>query len=176
MGRSATVFGRPRRRKRTFGVLAAGYVMIAAVLFGSSAPPFGVAVHAQQSRTVSDGAYTDEQARRGQAVYTERCASCHGATLGGAQAPPLVGDDFMRAWGGPLSELANKIQNTMPANDPGKLTRQQTADIVAYVLQTGKFPAGRAELGADDAALKQIMIPAPAGSSRQPATGGAAPT
>ena len=47
-------------------------------------------------------------------------------------------------------DLVNKIQNTMPANDPGKLTRPQTAAIVAYVLQAGKFPAGRSELGADD--------------------------
>jgi mono/diheme cytochrome c family protein len=102
-------------------------------------------------------------------VYTERCASCHGATLGGAQGPPLVGDEFVRTWSGPLSELVSKIQNTMPANDPGKLTRQQSADVVAYMLQAGKFTAGQAELGADDAALKAIVLQAPPGAAPQPA-------
>jgi mono/diheme cytochrome c family protein len=128
---------------------------------------FSVALRAQQARTVTEGVYTEEQAMRGQAVYKDRCAPCHGATLGGGQAPPLAGDELIRAWGGPLSDLVNKIQHTMPANDPGKLTRQQSADIVAYMLLVGKFPAGRAELGAEEAMLKQITFPA-----AQPPTSG----
>ena len=59
-----------------------------------------------------------------------------------------------------MSELVDKIKNTMPANAPGKLTRQQSADIVAYMLQVGQFPGGRAELGADEASLKEITWPA----------------
>jgi mono/diheme cytochrome c family protein len=112
------------------------------------------------SRTAKDGVYSDEQARRGQAVYKDRCASCHGATLAGGIAPPLAGDEFVGIWGGPLSDLVEKIQNTMPQDDPGKLSRQQSADIVAYLLQAGKFPSGRAELGADDAVLKRISLAA----------------
>ena len=92
--------------------------------------------------------YSAEQAARGQAVYKDQCASCHGAALGGGNAPPLTGDAFIGIWGGPLSDLVDKIQKTMPQNDPGKLTRQQSADVVAYMLQVGKFPAGRAELRA----------------------------
>jgi hypothetical protein len=46
----------------------------------------------------------------------------------------------------------------MPQGDPGTLTRQQAADIVAHMLQVGKFPAGRAELRADEAVLKQIAL------------------
>jgi S-disulfanyl-L-cysteine oxidoreductase SoxD len=126
-------------------------------------------VHAQQTRPVTAGVYTAAQAGRGQALYAERCASCHGPTLGGAQGPPLVGDEFVRTWSGPLSELVSKIQNTMPANDAGKLTRQQSADLVAYMLQAGKFAAGQVELGVDDAALKAIVLPAPTGAAPQPA-------
>ena len=129
---------------------------------------FVVALHAQQARTAAQGVYTEAQATRGQALYKDRCAACHGATLAGGQAPPLTGDELTGNWGGPLSDLVNKIQNTMPANDSGKLTPQQSADIVAYLLQVGKFPAGQAELVADEAGLKQITLPAPA--SRQPAT------
>jgi mono/diheme cytochrome c family protein len=108
-----------------------------------------VTLRAQPGKTVRDGVYTGEQAKRGQAIYVDRCSPCHGATLEGDIAPPLVGGDFIGDWDKqPLSDLAGKIQNTMPANDPGKLTRPQTADIVAYILQVGKFPAGRAELAA----------------------------
>jgi mono/diheme cytochrome c family protein len=154
-------------KARTSAVRPAGYAMGVALSVSLSVGSFFVTLHAQQARRATDGVYTQEQATRGQAVYKDRCAPCHGPTLGGGQAPPLVGDEFGGVWGGPLSDLVNKIQNTMPANDPGKLTRQQSADIVAYMLQVGKFPAGRAELGADETVLKQIALPAPA-PSRQP--------
>ena len=122
-------------------------------------------LQAQQPRSAAQGVYTAPQAMRGQAVYADKCASCHGPTLGGAQAPPLTGDDFIRVWGGPAADLVNKIINTMPANDPGKLTRPQATDLVAYILQVAKFPAGPAELAADEAALKTVTIPAPAGAA-----------
>ena len=159
---SSNVNRSARRARATGGgdILSTWCTVGAAAFVSAFAGLFSVAVHAQQARRVTDGVYTSTQATRGQAVYKDRCATCHGATLSGAQAPPLVGDDFIRTWSGPVSELANKIQNTMPANDPGKLTRQQAADILAYMLQVGKFPAGQAELGADEAALKQITFPA----------------
>ena len=84
---------------------------------------------------------------------------CHGDALEGGIGPPLSGSIFMATWGAqPLWELASKIRNTMPANDPGKLTPSQSADLVAHLLQTGKFPAGRTELGANEAALKAIVL------------------
>jgi cytochrome c2 len=121
-------------------------------------------------RAAKEGVYSAEQAVRGQAVYKEQCAVCHGPALGGANAPPLAGDAFIEIWGGPLSELVDKIQRTMPQGDPGKLTRQQSADVVAYILQVGKFPAGRTELKPDEAVLKQIALapgqkPKPAASA-----------
>ena len=135
-----------------------GLAFVAAATIGSFSP----AVHAQQAHTANDGVYTDAQAARGRALYLERCAMCHGNALGGGLAPPLAGSAFIAAWGAqPLSELAGKIRNTMPANDPGKLTPSQSADLVAHILQTGKFPSGRSELGSEDAALKAIMLPGP---------------
>jgi len=76
----------------------------------------------------------------------------------------LTGDEFVSDFAKqPLSELFGKIRNTMPQDNPGKLMPEETADILAYILQAGKFPAGRAELRADEAALKQITWPANAG-------------
>lgn len=157
-------------------VCAAAAASIVAAVLATSSP----AVHAQQPRTAKDGVYTEQQAARGAALYKEKCASCHGATLGGDLGPPLAGDDFARTWGGPLSDLVNKIQSTMPGDNPGSLTRAQSADLVAYMLQTSRFPAGRAELSQDDAALKQIALsataasPAPGSTASQGGTAAAA--
>jgi mono/diheme cytochrome c family protein len=116
-------------------------------------------MHAQQTRTANDSVYTDAQAARGGTLYREKCATCHGDTLEGKLAPPLAGSAFLAVWGTqPLSELAGKIRNTMPAADPGKLKPSETTDLVAYILQAGKFPSGKNELGADEAVLKAIVL------------------
>jgi mono/diheme cytochrome c family protein len=151
-------------------VSRSGRSLGAAILVAAMVASLLGTLQAQQSRSVAQGVYSAAQAMRGQAVYAEKCASCHGPTLGGAQAPPLTGDDFIRVWGGPAADLVNKIINTMPANEPGKLTRPQATDIVAYMLQVAKFPAGPTELGADEAALKAVAIPAPAAGAGKPAS------
>ncbi len=139
--------------------------LILAIALAPSLP-----LQAQQARTVRDGVYTDAQAARGAAIYKEKCASCHGPTLGGSLAPPLAGDAFAANWGGPLSAIVNKIQATMPANDAmGSLTRAQAADVLAFMLQTGRFPAGRAELPSDEAALKTITLPGAQTAAARPA-------
>ncbi len=121
-------------------------------------------VQAQQPQTVMQGVYAENQARRGQTIYKAQCALCHGEMLEGRLGPPLTGDEFVSDFAKqPLSELFGKIRNTMPQDNPGKLMPEETADILAYILQAGKFPAGRAELRADEAALKQITWPANAG-------------
>lgn len=128
-----------------------------------------LSIQAQQSRTVRDGVYTDVQATRGAAIYKEKCASCHGPALGGSLAPPLAGDAFAAQWGGPLSAIVDKIQLTMPANAMGTLTRAQAADVLAFMLQTSKFPAGRTELSSDEAALTMITLPGAQLAAARPA-------
>ena len=116
-----------------------------------------------QARSVTDGVYTEQQAMRGQAIYAAKCSSCHGATLGGRVGPPLAGNDFISIWNTqPLLELANKISKTMPKDETARLTPQETADILAYMLQAGKFPSGRTELPSDDTALGRLSFPLPA--------------
>ncbi len=134
-----------------------------------------LSMQAQQARTVKDGVYTDAQATRGSAVYKEKCAACHGPTLGGSLAPPLAGDAFAANWGGPLSAIVDKIQATMPANAMGTLTRAQAADVLALMLQTSKFPAGRVELSSDDAVLKTISLPGAQTAAVRPAANGNMP-
>lgn len=152
-------------------VVALCVTLAAYALIGS----FVIDVRAGQSRTVSEGIYSDGQATRGQIIFKERCAVCHGAALEGSVGPPLVGAEFMGDFNKlPLSELFNKIQKTMPQDDPGTLQPPQTADLVAFILKSNKFPAGRADLGIDEAVLKSIGWPAAANAvadARPPATG-----
>jgi len=121
------------------------------------------AAHAQgaAASSVWDGIYTEEQATRGLAIYKERCITCHGEKLeGGAVGPALSGEDFMGDWQGKtVDSLFQRTILTMPADDPGKLMPEETADVLSYVLSVNKFPAGPKELpAADRDSLKQIRI------------------
>ena len=48
----------------------------------------------------------------------------------------------------------------MPQNAPGKLSRQQNADILAFVLSFNRFPAGKTELYRQAEMLKEIRFEA----------------
>jgi S-disulfanyl-L-cysteine oxidoreductase SoxD len=117
------------------------------------------------AKSVLDGAYTEEQAKRGQEVFTQSCASCHGQSLEGMDmAPGLNGGAFLSNWNGlTVGDLFERVRLTMPQDDPGRLSRQQDADVVAYVLQVNKFPAGKTELPTQTEILKQIKFEAPKG-------------
>ena len=59
-----------------------------------------------------------------------------------------------------VADLVRRIRQTMPAppEQPGKLTPQQNADVVAHILNVNGFPAGRRQLPTDVEQLKQIRI------------------
>lgn len=107
-----------------------------------------------------EGIYTTDQATRGEAEYRARCAACHGASLEGSEgAPPLTGRDFAVDWNcANIADLFEKIQFTMPANRPGRLSQEQTADILAYVLKANRFPAGTSVLPASADGLRGIRF------------------
>jgi mono/diheme cytochrome c family protein len=135
-------------------------VLSVALLSGMLLAWVSALVHAQATRTVQDGVFSDVQATRGEGIYRQQCASCHGNKLEGSQGPPLTGDFFFSRWQAqPLSDLVNKIRNTMPADGPGSLTPQQSSDLVTHILKTGGFPAGTTELGSDEIALSRIGWP-----------------
>jgi S-disulfanyl-L-cysteine oxidoreductase SoxD len=116
-----------------------------------------------QGKTTLDGVYTDAQAKRGEAVYTTACAGCHQPDLSGdGQTPALAGKEFNVDWNDlAVSDLFDRTRGTMPADKPGTLKPEQAADVIAYLLQKGNFPAGQTELPADAAALKAIKFVSP---------------
>ena len=119
-----------------------------------------LAAIAQTTRSVWDGVYTDDQAKRGEGFYAKECASCHGTELtGGEAAPPLAGDAFFANWNGlTLGDLFERIRISMPQNAPGSLSRQENADILAFILKVNQFPSGKSELDRQTEILKQIKF------------------
>lgn len=112
--------------------------------------------------SVWDGVYTEEQATRGEAIYYQRCGACHGPSLeGGDMTPALTGGVFTSNWNDlPVSDLFERIRITMPLDRPSTLSRQQTADVVSFLLKANKWPAGETELPREIEPLKEIQIQA----------------
>jgi len=112
--------------------------------------------------SVWDGVYTVEQAKRGEPFYSQGCARCHGPDLtGGETAPALTSAEFKSNWSGlSVDDLFERIKVSMPQDSPGSLSRQQTADILAFVLFKGGFPAGEKELAREAEILKGIRFEA----------------
>ncbi len=118
------------------------------------------AATAQTEKSQWDGVYTAEQAKRGEPLYAEKCASCHGAELGGGEmAPGLSGGEFTANWNDlSLGDMFERMRISMPQNNPGSLSRQENADILAFMLQKGGYPTGTEELPTATEALNQIKF------------------
>ena len=102
-----------------------------------------------QAKSVWEGVYTEEQAKRGEAIYFEKCVRCHGATyMGGTDgAGPLLGPTFNGNWNNvPLDQMLDRVRSTMPMDKPMTLSRQQVADSLAFIFSINKIPAGKVEL------------------------------
>lgn len=141
--------------------------------FARSVQPPTVA--AQQLKSPWEAIYSEAQAARGQALYVENCAICHAGSLAGTDAAPaLTGPAFTGKWHNkPLDELFELMQTAMPIQSPGGLSRQQNADILAYMLRWARFPSGQAELTPDRHLLRQTYFLAskPGTSAPPPAEG-----
>jgi S-disulfanyl-L-cysteine oxidoreductase SoxD len=111
-----------------------------------------------EPKTIWSGVYSEAQAKRGADVYGNQCASCHGPDLAGLDtAPALSGSDFNADWNDlSVNDLFERIHVSMPADHPGTLSRQDVADVVAFLLSKGNFPAGQTDLPTQAEMLKDI--------------------
>jgi mono/diheme cytochrome c family protein len=93
------------------------------------------------------------------------CAECHGAELRGeidlredgfGIAPPLVGPNFVQRWfRGTVQDLYAYLESRKPRDDPGALSPETYADLIAYILARNGFAPGGAALVPDRAALER---------------------
>jgi mono/diheme cytochrome c family protein len=112
------------------------------------------------ARSVWDGVYTKEQAARGDQLYAVHCRECHGESLeGSGPAHALSGPVFASNWDGvSLGDMLDRTRTSMPLNKPGTLSRQQIADVLAFLLSANKMPSGEAELPRQAEVLNQIKF------------------
>lgn len=120
----------------------------------------GAFVASAQGKSQWDGVFTAEQAKRGEALYGEHCSSCHGVDLnGGEMAPGLAGGEFSANWNDlTLGQLFDRMKTSMPQNNPNSLSRQANADLLAFILHKGNYPAGKTELPTEAEALNAITF------------------
>jgi hypothetical protein len=57
-----------------------------------------------------------------------------------------------------MADLVERTRISMPLDGPGVLSRQQVVDVIAFVLNANKFPAGETELPRQAEILGQIMF------------------
>ena len=125
----------------------------------------GIVAAAQEQsvrRSVWDGVYTDDQAKRGESQYGRNCEACHGADLSGdvvKEVPSLVFEAFLTQWSDrTVKDLFEAVKRSMPRDNPGGLNARAYVDVIAYILQTNKIPSGMGELSLNLDALGQIVI------------------
>jgi mono/diheme cytochrome c family protein len=121
-----------------------------------------LALTSLSAQTPAAVTYTRAQAARGERLYQQRCAACHGEDVNGdgnGITPALFGPSFAANWGGlPLSELLQRIQLEAGQSKPAGLTRPQQADVLAFLLQVNEIVDGGAELPADLDQLSRVRL------------------
>jgi alcohol dehydrogenase (cytochrome c) len=146
------------RRETQFALIAC--VIAVWLSFGLSAR-VASAVTTRQSANGQEGLFTEAQAARGQSVYDQKCASCHGLRLEGGSASALAGGKFSDKWGRgdkSIDDLYFITRTQMPYGAGGTLSAQQYIDTVAYILKANGYKTGSRELAANSALLKQSKI------------------
>ena len=128
------------------------------VFVASCAVTAAAGQQAARPRTILDGVFTQPQAERGLAAYTEHCARCHRDNLrGNPEALGLTGTRFIDAWReDSLFSLFDHMATRMPREPLTTLPTPVYVDILAFVLQFNGYPAGAQELTVEQ--LKDVRF------------------
>jgi len=102
---------------------------------------------------------------QGQKVYTDQCASCHGAMLeGGTVGDKLIGGrgtlaassgppvKTLESWWPYATTLWDYIKRAMPFDKPGSMSNDDVYAVTAYILN-------QAQIVPDDATMNKKTLP-----------------
>jgi mono/diheme cytochrome c family protein len=111
-----------------------------------------------KTRTVWDGAYTDAQAARATATFSQSCSNCHTLAPEG-NLRPLTGDAFWRAFTQKtVGDMLTFVKTNMPNGvNAGSLSPSTYNDLVALILKSNGFPAGTTEVSPESVVGIQII-------------------
>lgn len=140
------------------------HALLGAAVAAALVPSRSAAQEAE--RTSADGVYTQAQAREGKDLFAGYCQSCHTPAF-------HAGDAFKQKWyGRSLGELFGYLRREMPKTEPGSMSDDEYATVLAYLLSLNGMPAGRDPLAGDSTALHRIRLdsvtsrPTPPGNRR----------
>lgn len=120
--------------------------------------------------------YTDGQAQRGRALFMKNCGMCHSADPTTTHKPEETTRGFrlgntlsvMGGLGGRglqrfpnVYHLFRRIRDSMPGWDIDSVSPVEKVDIVAYLLKSNGYPAGREELRLNIPAMKAMRLVEP---------------
>jgi mono/diheme cytochrome c family protein len=108
--------------------------------------------------------FTTAQQIAGDAIYKERCESCHGKNLDdGEFGPPLKGVEFRSAWFGRTADVLFAKIETMPPAAPGSLAAEKHASLLAYLMSQNQLAASTKALPGEIDQLKAMLLPGATG-------------
>jgi mono/diheme cytochrome c family protein len=121
----------------------------------SAAGVWGLAAQDGQ-RTIRDRVFSQAQAARGERLFESICTNCHeiaeftgpDAYLEGVEGEPLW-DTFEFVWA------------EMPEDEPGSLSPEEYAAVLAYIFSVYGLPSGDTDLPIDRESLRAIAIARP---------------
>lgn len=106
----------------------------------------------QSEGSILDGIFTSSQASRGEQTFREVCAACHDTS-------EFSGGRFRLNWvGRTAGELFDTLVTLMPEGDPGSLSPDVYASLVAYFFKLNGYPTGGVALPPDLAKLQRVFI------------------
>ncbi len=145
----------------TNGGIAAAAIAALLTLSGAAA--------AQPQSKSRPPAFSDAQARQGEAEYGRSCAQCHGAHLDDGQfGPAVTGQAFADRWAGRgVDELYDYLHSAMPPGLAGQLGDDAYAALVAFLLERNGVAAGGSALPADPQRLAAMRVPGKATTEQQ---------
>ncbi|MBB5459523.1 c-type cytochrome [Paraburkholderia sp. Cpub6] len=103
--------------------------------------------------TTGTPSFDHDQVTHGEHLYADSCAKCHGEKLEGNTAPSLIGPAFAPAANSHLTigGIYQYMSTNMPADHPGKMSDEEYADLMAFLLYTNGYDTGSAKLTAQAA-------------------------
>lgn len=142
---------------------------VAAAVAGLAAIAAGAWMsHALAQPPSNPGPFTEAQAQAGQAAYAQNCARCHDS----GEAPPLTGAGFLNVWGSRTTrDLFARIKDTMPVDNPGTLSNDTVASVVAHLLKNNGATAGTAPFAPTTAVAINTITAGEAPQGAQAAAG-----
>ena len=102
--------------------------------------------------SVLDGVFTATQVSQGERAFGRTCSNCHSEA-------EFSGGRFRIRWvGQSVGDLFDTVSTLMPEDNPGSLTPEVYASLVAYLLDLNGYPDGQNPLPPDPAVLNLLDI------------------